>query len=129
MYNTTIICTYNSSEIFLDDDNINEKEKEFIRDVIYRQELLNIFEIDDYNEIDRSIHDLYQLIKDNNFIKECIIKLASKYMSNDAKIGLMIMFSYDLLYLTHICICELLETNKISETNQINLRSIIFNIF
>ena len=45
MYNTKISCTYNTLEVFLDTDEVTEKEQEFIRDVIYRQELLNIFEL------------------------------------------------------------------------------------
>jgi hypothetical protein len=40
--------------------------------------------------------------------------------------GLMLLFSYDYMYLTHICISELLDTGIISEKNMSNLRSIIF---
>ena len=47
-------------------------------------------------------------------------------MSIDCEFGLMIMFSYDYMYLTHICISEFLETGAISEKNISNLRSIIF---
>jgi hypothetical protein len=47
-------------------------------------------------------------------------------MRADAEFGIMIMFSYDYLYLTHICISEFLDTGKISENNILNLRSVIF---
>ena len=46
MYNTKVVCTYNTSEVFLEEDNISEEEREFVRDVIYRQELLDILGID-----------------------------------------------------------------------------------
>ena len=128
MYNTKVTITYNSSEVFLESDEITEDEKEFIRDALYRQELLNIFEIEEYNEkkIDLSIHKLYKKIQGCNELKDCMTKLASYFMSEEDELGLMILFSYDYMYLTHICISEYLETNQISENNMKNLKAIIF---
>jgi hypothetical protein len=128
MYNTKVICTYNTSEVFLADDNISEEEKDFVRDVIYRQEILNILGIQDYDvsEMEKSIHELYEKVKENDFIRECMLKLTSQFMRADAEFGLMIMFSFDYMYLTHICISEFLDTGKISDKNMSNLRSIIF---
>jgi hypothetical protein len=128
MYNTKVVCTYNTSEVFLEEDNISEEEREFVRDVIYRQELLDILGIDKYNEkeIDKGIHELYEKVKENDFIKECMLKLTEQFMRTDADFGLMIMFSYDYLHLTHLCISEFLDTGKISQKNILNLRSVIF---
>jgi hypothetical protein len=128
MYNTKVICTYNTSEVFLADDNISEEEKDFVRDVIYRQEILNILGMEDYDvsEMEKSIHELYEKVKENDFIRECMLKLTSQFMRADAEFGLMIMFSFDYMYLTHICISEFLDTGKISDKNMSNLRSIIF---
>ena len=128
MYNTKVTITYNSSEVFLESDEITEDEKEFIRDALYRQELLNIFEIEEYNEkkIDLSIHKLYKKIQGCNELKDCMTKLASYFMSEEDELGLMILFSYDYMYLTHICISEYLETNQISENNIKRLKAIIF---
>ena len=125
MYNTKVVCTYNTSEVFLEEDNISEEEREFVRDVIYRQELLDILGIEKYNEkvIDKGIHELYEKVKENDFIKECMLKLTEQFMRTDADFGLMIMFSYDYLHLTHLCISEFLDTGKISETNILKLRS------
>ena len=55
-----------------------------------------------------------------------MIKLSGQFFNIDKEIGLMLMFSYDYMYLTHICVSELLDTGSISETNISNLRSIIF---
>ena len=128
MYNTNIICTYNTPEVFLEDDNISEKEKLFIRDVIYRQELLDILEIEEYDEKElvAAIHELYKKVKKNTFLKECMIQVAKNFMNKDEDFGLMILYSYDYMHLTHICISEFLDKGKISETNMANLRSIIF---
>ena len=128
MYNTKIICTYNTSEVFLESDNITDEEKDFIRDAIYRQELLNILGMEDYNEkeMDRAINELYQMVKNNKELKECMIKLAGHFMSSDEEFGLMILFCYDYMYLTHICICDFLENGKIDKKNMWKLKSIVF---
>ena len=128
MYNTKIVCTYNTPEVFLDEDNVSEEEKGFIRDAIYRQEFLDILGIEDFDdsEMESKIHELYKKVSDNTFLKECMNKLSGQFMSIDCEFGLMIMFSYDYMYLTHICISEFLETGAISEKNILNLRSIIF---
>ena len=128
MYNTKIVCTYNTPEVFLDEDNVSEEEKGFIRDAIYRQEFLDILGIEDFDdsEMESKIHELYKKVSDNTFLKECMNKLSGQFMSIDCEFGLMIMFSYDYMYLTHICISEFLETGAISEKNIANLRSIIF---
>ena len=128
MYNTKIVCTYNTPEVFLEEDTVSEEEKGFIRDAIYRQEFLNILGIEDFDdsEMESKIHELYKKVSDNTFLKECMNKLSGQFMSIDCEFGLMIMFSYDYMYLTHICISEFLETGAISEKNIANLRSIIF---
>jgi len=127
MYNTNIKCTYNTSEIFLDSDNINDEEKNFIRDVIYRQELLNIFGLEQYNmlKIDKCIHNLYERVKHCKELKECMIQLSAIFMSLDEEFGLMILYAFDYMYLTHICVSEYLDTGNINRQNIVKLKSII----
>jgi hypothetical protein len=128
MYDTKFICTYNEDDIFLETDKINESDKEFIRDAIYRQELLNILGIEDYdeNKIDKAIVNLYEKIKHCKEVKDCIKKLAGDFDSLDDVFGLMLLFSYDYMHITHICISEFLETGKINEKNIFNLEKLIF---
>ena len=128
MYNIKVICTYNTPEVFFASDKITDEEKDFIRDTIYRQELLDILGMDDYNEkeMDRAIQELYEKVRDNKELKECMLKSASHFMSIDEDFGLMIMFAYDYMYLTHICVSELLKTGKITENNMWKLKSAIF---
>jgi len=128
MYNTTIVCTYNTNEIFEKTDEISECDKKFIRDVIYRQELLDILGIEEYNEkeIDNTLRDLYEKIKECKELKECIIKLCGDFMSLDEVLGLMFLFSYDYMYMSHICICEFLHSGKISQDNILKLKALIF---
>lgn len=121
MYNTQVVCTYNTPEVFLETDNITDDEKMFIRDTIYRQELLNIFCENDDNDndekINNEINDLYKRVKYCEQLTKCMLKLAGKYMATNEEFGLMLLFSYDYMYLTHICICEFIETGTITDEN------------
>lgn len=128
MYNTKILCTYHSSDVFLNSDELSESDMDFIRNTIYRQELLDILNIEEFNEneMDIALHELYEKIKDCTELIECMQKLASHFTSTDEEFGLMLLFAFDYMYLTHICVSEFLETGKISEFNITNLRKIVF---
>jgi hypothetical protein len=128
MYNTKIICTYHTSDVFLNSDELNDSDIGFIRDSIYRQELLDILNMEDFNEteMDIALHELYGKIKDSTELIECMRKLASQFTSTDEEFGLMLLFAFDYMYLTHICISELLDTGKITPLNLWNLRKSIF---
>jgi len=130
MYNTKIICTYHSSEVFLNSDELNETDKDFIRDSIYRQELLNILDMEEFNEneMDQALHELYSKVKAHNCdeLKMCMRKLAADFTSIDEEFGLMLLFSFHYMYLTHICISEFLETGNISDINMRNLKKMVF---
>jgi hypothetical protein len=127
MYNSKYICKYNSEDVFLESDKVMDSEKEFIRDTLYKEDLLNIFGISDYNEEQMNIlmHKLYERIRNNAELSCCMKSVAGFLMSTDEELGLMILFSYDYLYLSHICISEFLEKGKISEYNIQNLKKII----
>jgi hypothetical protein len=116
MYNTKYICTYNDSDVFLETDEISEEEKHFIQDTLYRSDLLHIFDVEDFDEdiFDKIISELYAKIyvqPDLSLLMEC---LANGFMSIDKEFGLMILFSFDYLHLTHPCVCEFLEKGCIS---------------
>ena len=130
MYNTKVVCTYNTPEVFLETDNITDDEKTFIRNIIYRQEFLNVLDIDyensyDDNEekISEAIKNLYNRVKDSTCLRKCMVKVVQKhmnlgkYMMIDEELGMMLLFSYDYMYLTHICISEFIETGDINEEN------------
>jgi translation elongation factor EF-Ts len=130
MYNTKVVCTYNTPEVFLETDNITDDEKTFIRNIIYRQELLNVLDIDNENDyedneekISEAIKDLYNKVKDYTCLRKCMVKVTEKhlnvgkYMTSDEELGMMLLFSYDYMYLTHICISEFIETGNIDDEN------------
>jgi len=127
MYNTKIACTYNTVDVFLDTDNITASEMEFVRDALYRQELLDILQLEEYDEelMSAAIHDLYEKVKESPELQKCMVKTASRLMTSDEEFGLLVLFAYDYMYLTHACICEYLETGKIAQTSMDSLHSAI----
>jgi hypothetical protein len=124
MYNTYYKCSYfDDDKIFLPSDQVNDTEKYIVKDMLYKQDLLNIFGLSEFDEeaINDEIHKLYtQLIKYDDVknipIKNIAIKLANKCMTTDPEIGFILLFSFDYLYITHTAICEFLDSDTISDT-------------
>ena len=117
MYNTKYICTYNNEDIFNENDKITESDKDFVRDAIYRQDILNIFQLEEFeiDNINDNLKELYGKIKDNKEIDILLKKFAAIYLSEDPEFGLLLLFSFDFLHLFHPFISEYLENRDISE--------------
>lgn len=131
MYNTKVACSYNTVDVFLETDNITASEMDFVRDALYRQELLDILELEEYDEelMSAAIHDLYEKVKESPELRKCMVKTAKRLMTADEEFGLLVLFAYDYMYLTHACICEYLETGKISKTSMDSLHAAISSKF
>lgn len=127
MYNTKYICTYNEENVFNENDNITESDKEFVRDALYRQDILNIFKIEEFDmdNIDEYLKNLYNKIKENKEINLMLKKFANIYLSEDPEFGLVLLFSFDFLHLFHPFICEYLETGEISREKYDKLINLI----
>lgn len=121
MYDTKFECRYHRDDVFLETDKVNNYEKTFIRDILYKEDLLNIFLIDYYDDdfdlFSSVISDLYNKIRDCLPLEECMKKMAAKIMSEDLHVGLCILYSYDYMYITHKCVSEYLDTGTISPEN------------
>lgn len=129
MYNTTYICTYNRSDLFLkeEEDKLDNEEKDGVREELYRQDLLNIFNLEEYDGklIDEKMQSLYEKLKSSKFLVNCMSELAANWLTNDKVVGLMILYSYDYMHAAHICICEYLESGKISDDNITLLKDLL----
>ena len=119
MYNTKYICIYNSKDIFLDTDEVTSSEKDCILNILYRQDILSIFELEDFDKklLNQCIFEVYEKVKNNLKLQKIMIHLSEQIMFNDEKMGFLIMYSFDYLYVTHKCISEFLERGEISEEN------------
>lgn len=129
MYNTQFVCRYKLPEVFLETDVVTEKEKEIIRNTLYKEDLLNIFDVDEYCEekFNTIILEIYEKIKHHTGLKECICKILTTFSIHlEEELGFIILFSYDYLYLTHICISEFIEKGEISIESLSNLKKLVF---
>jgi hypothetical protein len=129
MYNTHYTCFYNDDEkMFSNKDKLTPEEKEEIKDLIYKEDLLNAFGINEFN--DTIIHEIDNLYNSMKYITELhpiLETLAAQIMSTDRSAGFVILFSYDYFYLTHPIICQFLNDNKIDNSKIIELTNKVNN--
>lgn len=150
-YDTSYVCTYHTNDIYsninviekinneldndgLDNDGLDNDEldinqltdydKEFISDAVYRQEFLNILNLEDYDDklVMERMHMIYNLVKDYKPFKECIDAAVKTFIYADDIAGLMILFSYYNMHLTHLCLSEFINHGHMSETHLENLK-------
>lgn len=128
MYNTDHNCIYMKEDLFLPEDNLDEDQQNMMRDDIYRNDILYIFDLDDYNEseIQKKIEYVYNIVIKNELFKEIIIKIGNSYGITETYIGFMLLFSFNYLYLIHPCICDYILYGEIKEENLNKLKSEIF---
>ena len=150
IYNTTFICSYpfhDDSLIHLnpiskkyietqnqkliekpEHDNDNESSL-LLSEYLYKQELLNAFQLDQYNDtiINQKMIELYNDIKKyfKHDFKECLIKLANKLFSNIELDGFFLLFSYDYFHISHLCLMDLIICQNIHSDNINTLQNII----
>ena len=125
MYDIEYMCSYMDDDVFVETDDVNDHEKQFIRDCIYRQDLLNIFGLDIFDEsvINKNIDKVYNKIKHNPDILKCTSTIGQQ-LGVENNTSFMILYSFDYMYLTHNCVCELLDIGEISSKsiNQLCLK-------
>ena len=129
MYNTKHICIYCKDDIFLkeEEEKLSEWDKDDVRDELYRQDFLNIFGLEEYDDklIDVEIAKLYERIKDCAYLENCMTNAAAKFLSEDKMIGLMVLHSFCYLDAAHKCISEYLENGAISNENMAILSGLL----
>jgi hypothetical protein len=128
--------TYNDQKLCEKFYITDEREKEELRDIIYKYDLIRIFELDDFLEeiiIDK-INDLYNIMIQNNEIKTICSSIRTsinahgvfkKTNANDDFENFMILFSYDYLHVFYPCICDFFKKGIISHDKLILLKNSI----
>ena len=125
MYNTKYECRYYKGDVILPDETVTNEEEDYIRNILYQEDYLNIFSIngeninddDEIKLLSKAIYNLYETIKDSDVLKLFMLKAASTLISEDLQLGLCILYSYDYMYLMHNCVSEYLDTGFISLYN------------
>jgi hypothetical protein len=132
MYDISFNCRYYKDDVILPSDNVTEEEELFIRNYLYKEDLLNIFQIDYYSyesifvtEIDQ----LYERIKSCSKLREIMKQISLQILlKKNEKNGLCLLYSYDYMYLTHKCVCEYLINRQITDESFNELKNRINNI-
>lgn len=126
IYKTNYEITYHLPEVFLETDNISDSEKDFVRNCIYRQDLLNLFELEDFNEgiIQEKINVLYEKVKTNKTFDFILEKISKEYYVNKED-SFAILFSFDFLHITHLCIVDYLEIGGFQQKHLKNLFDVL----
>jgi hypothetical protein len=106
---------------------ISEQEKYIIQHKLYKQDILSIFFLDEFDErqLNKNIHQLYELIAPNEKLKIVVLKAAALVMSVDEELGFLILFSFDYLYATHDCIRDFFKSGSITDKNLNRLEELI----
>ena len=119
--------TYNDPDLARKFNITDEKDKEQLLDVIYKYDLIRIFDLNDFLEeiIDEKINKLYSIMISNVDIQKICSRIEKNIYkeknNNENKMEtFMILFSYDYLYLFYPCICEFIIKGSIS-SEKINL--------
>ena len=116
-YNVEYECQYKNKTSECDDD----------LEEMYQQDIIHIFGLDDFNyeKMIIEIEKIYNLLVKYNVTEllECSKILAARYMTQDPVIGLIFLFSYDYLYVTHKSISDFIVNKQI--TNRIFLEEMV----
>tara|TARA_B100000900_G_C20495628_1_gene681451 strand:+ start:477 stop:827 length:351 start_codon:yes stop_codon:yes gene_type:complete len=109
------------------DLNINYKITE--KNTEYRKQLLDFFNLDDYdtNVIINKIDEIYDNIKDFRELNQYLKKITrfSYFKDDDHKGNMLLLFSYDYFEEFSFCLKDIVKYNKISVINHKKLLDII----
>ena len=66
-------------------------------DDLYREQFLNFFEIDDYDEkiITKKQDNIYEMLKDDTIFKEITVKLKNKHSFDKDDIAYIMLYSFN----------------------------------
>lgn len=153
MYNTQFKVKYKNIEQELinnlknkipDDPKVNEYEytSEDVLDIcnkLYRDEFLSVFGAEDITDdiIDKGIKYIYDIMITNTKFKEIIDELSkfgiNQFIKNEEisnektesikQLLLLILFSQNIFYITHKCICQQIELGTIDDDLLVELRN------
>jgi hypothetical protein len=132
MYNSQFVCTYsfydsNLRNSYHGDEKFDLEDVEDLEDLaelIYKTDLLKAMQFT-VDEVERSgdnvcfnnekLLQLYDIVKSDVEFMECIEKSREKHSCEDLESGFVTLFSYDYFFLTHKCICDILNYGKVDD--------------
>ena len=129
VYNSKHICSYQFYDSKFKDfiptklivkEEVDECEDS--ADLIYKSDMLQVFNMTEYDDtiIQQEMISLFETLKTNEKMVECMKKLAHRFVTEELEFGMMLLFSYDTFFLMHLCIGDIIEKGDVEEDN-INL--------
>jgi hypothetical protein len=142
MYNSQFVCTYSFYDTTLRNtyhkdekyDLEDVEEFEELSELIYKTDLLRAlqFTVDEVESSgdnvcfnNEKLFELYNILKIDVGFMECIEKIRVKHCCEDSESGFVALFSYDYFFLTHKCICDILNEGKTCSDNINRLKDAI----
>jgi|UniRef100_A0A6C0CV27 hypothetical protein len=126
VYNSKHICTYQYYDsrfknFILNIDTITEEveQSEDTADLIYKSDMLQVFNLTEYDDdkIHEEMINLFEVLKNNEKMVECMKKMALRFVTEELELGMMLLFSYDTFFVMNLCICDIMEKGDIEEEN------------
>jgi hypothetical protein len=126
VYNSKHICSYQYYDSKFEDfmpsnQNVGiEVDKcEDSADLIYKSDMLQVFNLTEYDDskIEQEMISLFEILKNNEKMVECMKKLAHRFVTEELEFGMMLLFSYDTFFATHLCVCDIIEKGEVAEDN------------
>lgn len=126
-YNKNYVCKYvtlttelSKNEVYnedYEDEDYNLVDETYINE-LYQKDFLSIFGLGEYKdkEISTVLNSVLDIVVNHPVLKKGLLNIATR-MNSDPTYVIVYLFSYDLLFYTHKCLCEYLksESNMISE--------------
>ena len=138
MYNTQFKVKYNDIETELVEKLNNMETTEYnLEDVsdicskLYRDELMTVFDVNFIldDRIDKGMKNVYEIMMANSNFKQLAYDLKDNYFQEiiqhqgeEDQVLLMILFSQDIFYIMHKCICQQIELNIINDDLLVTLK-------
>jgi hypothetical protein len=135
VYNSKHICSYQYYDSKFKDyipKNLTTTEEveecDDSADLIYKSDILQAFNLTEYDDdkIEQEMINLFDMLKNNEKMVECMKKLAHRFVTEELEFGMMLLFSYDTFYITHLCVCDIIEKGEPNEEN-INILNKLIN--
>ena len=142
MYNTQFKVKYNDIETELVEKLNNMETTEYnLEDVsdicskLYRDELMTVFDVNFIldDRIDKGMKNVYEIMMTNSNFKQLAYDLEDTYFEEFIQnkeekeqqvrqLLLMILFSQNIFYIMHKCICQQIELNTIDDDLLVTLK-------
>ena len=122
-YNFNYTCCYKNADIFTPEESaiLDPREKQFVQDALYRSDLLNIFFLEDFDDVKMTslLSRVWELIQDDSYMLNQMKNTNLTDDDDDPLIALMILFSFDNLNETHAYLSSKLRASSCTITTPV----------